>query len=89
MTPSETFRSNLRLKREQRGLSQAEIARRMTERGHLLHQTQIAKIESGARNIPLSEADALAAVVGESLTAMISRPLPNVETIVASRTTAV
>lgn len=60
----ESFRWFVRSRREGMALSQAELARRMTEGGSPLIQSQIQKIESGARAVSLAEAVALTAILG-------------------------
>lgn len=52
--------ANVREYRESRGLSQDELAQRMTDRGFGFSQATIWKIESGQRPVKLSEAAALA-----------------------------
>lgn len=52
--------ANVREYRESRGLSQDELAQRMTDRGFGFSQATIWKIESGQRPVKASEAAALA-----------------------------
>jgi transcriptional regulator with XRE-family HTH domain len=54
------FAANLREYRESRGMSQEELAQRMTERGFGFSQATIWKIEQGKRPVKISEAAALA-----------------------------
>jgi transcriptional regulator with XRE-family HTH domain len=56
--------ANLRLRREAAGLSQEELAARMTERGFGFTQATIWKIEQGKRPVKLSEAVALGDALG-------------------------
>lgn len=59
---------NLRTLREARGLSQAELARLVTEMGVLgFHQTTIARIESGQRAMRAAEGVAIARVMETNL----------------------
>ncbi|NYI05558.1 helix-turn-helix domain-containing protein [Allostreptomyces psammosilenae] len=51
---------NLRIVRKAARLSQEDVAERMTRLGHKFHQTQVAKIERGARPIRYDEVIALA-----------------------------
>src|SRR5580700_10570206 len=56
--------ANVRAYREAGGLSQEELAQRMTDRGFGFSQATIWKIESGQRPVKLSEAAALANALG-------------------------
>lgn len=56
--------ANLRLRREAAGLSQEELAERMTERGFGFSQATVWKIEQGKRPVKLSEAVALGDALG-------------------------
>ena len=57
----ETIARNVKLARERAGLSQVELAAQLTEAGIAgMHQTTIARIESGQRVLRLAEALALA-----------------------------
>lgn len=60
----ERFGERIRELRQAAGISQADLARRMTASGFNMHQTQIAKIEKGTRSTPVGELTALAAVLG-------------------------
>ncbi|SES28845.1 Helix-turn-helix domain-containing protein [Lentzea xinjiangensis] len=57
---------NLRQFREQRGVSQDELAQRMSERGFGFTQATIWKIERGQRPVKISEAVALGKALGLS-----------------------
>lgn len=61
--PSEVFAKRLRQTRELRRMSQAELARRMTEVGRPLSKLAVLRIESGERKLTLNEAFAFAAVL--------------------------
>lgn len=69
---------NLRRLREERGLSQAELAHKMEEFGVSLHPSAIAKIEArdvaNPRTIRLNEADALARALGVQLWDLLAGP---------------
>jgi transcriptional regulator with XRE-family HTH domain len=67
--------------REYRELSeqtQRQIAELMTAAGHRMHQTTVAKIESGDRPVTIGEAVALADVLGVILTELVA-PRSNTE----------
>ncbi len=66
-TPDERFAESFRKRREMLGLSQSEVAEKMTERGFACHQQTIAKVERGARSVRIGEAQALAAIVETSV----------------------
>jgi transcriptional regulator with XRE-family HTH domain len=55
---------NLRAARERRGMGQRELAARMAERGYRWHQNTVTRTESGARVMPLDEAEELAGILG-------------------------
>lgn len=69
-----SFGQRLRELRTARGWSQGYLAQRMTNAGTAIHQTQIAKLEAGARAVRLSEAVALARTLGASLEALVPQP---------------
>ncbi|MFG2002319.1 helix-turn-helix transcriptional regulator [Spirillospora sp. NPDC048911] len=73
-TPDERFATNLRQHRERRGLSQAELARLMSEAGYPMHQQTIAKIESGSRPVRLAEAVQLARALDTTIDMLILSP---------------
>lgn len=50
--------------RQAKGWTQDELARRMTAAGHPMHQTTVAKLESGTRPTNVGEVAALAAIFG-------------------------
>ncbi|MGI5232887.1 helix-turn-helix domain-containing protein [Actinoallomurus sp. CA-142502] len=63
-TVDERFADNIRTRREMMGLSQTEVAERMSkEFGHPFHQQTVAKIEKGSRSVRLGEAVALARIL--------------------------
>jgi transcriptional regulator with XRE-family HTH domain len=59
LRPSDVFASRLRETRRARGLSQSELAERMTATGRPLNKAALLRIESGERRITLDEALAL------------------------------
>lgn len=59
----ENFATNLREYRETQGVSQEELARRMTARGFGFSQATVWKIEQNKRPVRLGEATALAAAL--------------------------
>ncbi|WP_175548653.1 helix-turn-helix domain-containing protein [Mangrovactinospora gilvigrisea] len=66
---------NLRQIRKARRVSQDDLAELMTRRGFKMHQTQIAKMERGARPIRLDEAISLAACLGVPAEPFMSQPV--------------
>lgn len=66
------FAANLRAVREQRGISQEYVADRMTKAGYKWHQATVYKVESGAREVKLGEAQALSGILGVSVAALMS-----------------
>jgi len=63
LLPSEVFRERLRELRQARGLSQAELARRMRVDGRPMTKVAVLRIEKGERGISLDEAIAFVAVL--------------------------
>lgn len=61
------FAENLRVIREDRRMSQAELARQMKGRGWPYHQQTVHKVEAGARKVGLGEAKDLAEILGTSV----------------------
>jgi transcriptional regulator with XRE-family HTH domain len=67
---------NVKLAREKAGFSQAELAARLTEAGISgMHQTTIARIESGQRVLRLAEALALARFFDRRIEDWVESPL--------------
>lgn len=67
----------MRQERERRGLPQQHVATTMTVLfGHRWHQTTVAKVELGERPAKLSEALAVAHILGVSLESLIEEPGP-------------
>jgi len=61
--PSELFAARLKETRKARGLSQTELARRMTEGGRPMSKPALLRIEKGERKVSLDEALAFASVL--------------------------
>ncbi len=68
----QVFARGLKAQREGQRLSQAELAKRLVELGHGMHQTAIAKIETNDRTVSLQDAMALAAALNVSPAYLIS-----------------
>ncbi len=68
------FAAQLRLVRESRGMSQAELARAATECGAPMQQQTVAKIERGGQTISLDQAGAIAMALGRPLAEMLQPP---------------
>jgi transcriptional regulator with XRE-family HTH domain len=81
LTTGDRFRHMARAERERRKWSQADVARKLTERGiDKIHHTTVAKVESGEREVKLDEAVAIADLFGLPLDVMLGRrqfPLDN------------
>jgi len=72
MRPIEVaFRQNAISARQQMGLSQRQVAKRMEAHGHGWHQTTLSRIEKGERGVSLGEAADLADVFGVRLADLI------------------
>ena len=59
----ELFGETVRTLRRARGWSQEDLARKMTDAGHPMHQTTLAKLESGIRPTSVDELVALGALL--------------------------
>ena len=68
------FGSRIREMRAARGWTQDELARRMTEAGHPMHQTTVAKLENGNRPTSVSEVGALATLFGVAIGSLFGDP---------------
>ena len=55
-------------------MTQQQVAERMTGAGYRMHQTTVAKSESGERPVTLGEAVALALVLGVDLQDLLTEP---------------
>ncbi len=77
------FVDNVRRRREARGWSQGDLARRMQEAGwRNFHQTTVSRIEKGERPIRLGEAKALAEVLDVTLEVLLR---PSREAVLAEQ----
>jgi len=74
LRPSDVFATRLREIRDDRGFSQAELARRMTEAGRPMSKAALLRIEKGTRGLSLDEAVALAELLGVAPAHMLSPP---------------
>jgi transcriptional regulator with XRE-family HTH domain len=61
--PSEVFAARLRETRKARGMSQTDLAQRMTDWGRPMSREALLRIENGTRGVSLDEALALAAAL--------------------------
>jgi transcriptional regulator with XRE-family HTH domain len=64
--PSDVFRSRLVEARKALGYTQAGLAERLTEIGTPMHETAVARIESGKRRVTLDDVIAIAAAMDVS-----------------------
>ncbi|MBS2939576.1 helix-turn-helix transcriptional regulator [Nocardioides sp. J2M5] len=55
------------------GMTQADLARRLSARGVEMHQTTVAKLEAGRRPIRLNELVVLAQILGVSLESLLPK----------------
>lgn len=63
------------MRREEKGLSQAELVKRLRDSGWSnVHQTTISRIEKGERPVRLGEARAIAEALGVELTQLLLTP---------------
>jgi transcriptional regulator with XRE-family HTH domain len=65
-TANERFGANLRDLRQRQGMSQAELARQMTEAGFPWHQSTVYRVEQGRQAVTYWEARALAGILRTS-----------------------
>ena len=63
----ERFAANVREMRERQGISQADIAKAMRERGWAFHPQTVQRIEAGHRKVSVGEAEAIAAILGTTV----------------------
>ncbi|MBA8920414.1 helix-turn-helix transcriptional regulator [Nesterenkonia jeotgali] len=73
-TPEENFCVNMKLLRESKGWSQADLAEALRPLGLDLHRQTIQKIESLIRPVKLNEAHAIAQALGDHVDEMVSSP---------------
>lgn len=67
------FAANFKAARERAKLSQREVADHLRERGIPWHQQTVVRLESGEQRVRLGEAEALADIVGSSVS-LLMRP---------------
>ncbi len=70
----EIFARRLRELRQRGGLTQQQLADRMSAAGPRMHRSAIAKIESGDRVVSVGEAFQLAAALGVPVAALVTDP---------------
>ncbi|EFV14742.1 helix-turn-helix transcriptional regulator [Segniliparus rugosus] len=75
----QNFARQVQQLREEQGLTQGALARKLRERGLAFHQTTVQRLESGERPAKLGEAFVIAEVLGSTVEAMISTPKATVE----------
>lgn len=66
-----TFALQMRERREAKGWSQTEMARRLAEQGLKFHQTTVQRVEIGQRPLKLTEAMVIANVLGVKFEIML------------------
>lgn len=66
------FARRLREVRRQAGVTQQQLALRMTEVGHKLHRSAVAKIELGERPVTIGEAVQFAGILGVPLMELVT-----------------
>jgi transcriptional regulator with XRE-family HTH domain len=75
-TPESTFANKLRELREERGLSQSQLAAALADKhGITLDPTAITRLEGGSRSVRLDEAVAIADVLRATLPQMLHREI--------------
>ncbi len=67
-----SFRSEMQRLRVERGLTQADLAQQLRDRGLALHQQTVARIEAGQRSIRLNEALVIADALGSDINRMVT-----------------
>jgi transcriptional regulator with XRE-family HTH domain len=72
--PERILGMRLRGLREEAGITQAQLAERMTRQGFSMHQTTIAKIEANQRPVTVNEAVTLATVLGIPMPWLLADP---------------
>lgn len=78
MTAEDRFGRNVRKRREELGMSQADLAAAIGERGVSLHPSAVAKIEArdapSPRTVRLNEAEAISRALGVQLADLVGGP---------------
>ena len=72
--PERILGMRLRALREEAGLTQAQMAERMTGQGFPMHQTTVAKIEANQRPVRVNEAVMFAAILNLGLPGLLADP---------------
>ncbi len=72
ISPERAFGLRIRSLRRARSWTQDEVAQWMTAAGYPMHQTTVAKIESGSRPTSVGEVDALASIFGKSVASLFT-----------------
>lgn len=72
----QVFARQLRAIRQAAGLTQQQLADRVSEAGARMHRSGIAKIEAGDRVVSVGEALQLAAALGTGLADLVTDPSP-------------
>jgi transcriptional regulator with XRE-family HTH domain len=72
--PDAIFARRLRTVRQSAGLTQLQLADRMSAAGDKMHRSAIAKIESGDRVVSVGEAVQIAGVLGVDLVELVTDP---------------
>lgn len=73
------FTRQMKRRRAELGLSQADLAERVVRLGGSMYQQTIAKIESGSRAVRLSEADVIAKALETTVTRMLSSAIEGID----------
>jgi transcriptional regulator with XRE-family HTH domain len=77
--PRTLFGLRVREQRKARGWSQEDLAQRMTDAGHPMHQTTVAKLENAARPTSVDELVALGHVLGVPIAELAGEQEPDAE----------
>lgn len=64
---NERLGAGVRSRRDEKGMSQTELARLMTDRGHSWYQSTVYRVESGKQAVSFEEAVNLAEILGVAL----------------------
>lgn len=70
------FRQNVTIRREELGLTQGDVAARMSDLGFAFRQQTVQKIESGDRSVKVEEAHALAGILVSEVDILMMPPAP-------------
>jgi transcriptional regulator with XRE-family HTH domain len=78
-SPDQVLQVHLPMFRKRAGLTQQELAHRMTLAGYKMHQTTIAKIEAGERTVSIGEGFTLAEVLGVDVADLVTHHFTDAE----------